>query len=251
MKNMIYLKTKREIELIKEACRITKGMLDIVEKNIKPGISTLELDQIAEDYCRSQGAIPNFKNYGGFPGSICASIDDVVVHGIPRANIILKEGQIISIDCGAMIRGFNGDAARTFAVGKISEEKQKLIDVTKQSFFEGIKGLKVGDRIGDIGERVQKYAESFGFSVVREMVGHGIGRHLHEDPQVPNYGHKGFGPKIENGLVIAVEPMINMGRKEITIDDDEWTTRTADGKPSAHYENTIAITDDGVEILTL
>ncbi len=248
---MIYLKTKREIELIKEACRITKGMLDIVEKNIRPGISTLELDQIAEDYCRSQGAIPNFKGYGDFPGSICASIDDVVVHGIPRADIILKEGQIISIDCGAMIRGFNGDAARTFPVGQISPEKQRLIDVTKQSFFEGINGLKVGDRIGDIGERVQKYAESHGYSVVREMVGHGIGRELHEDPEVPNYGHKGYGPKIENGLVIAVEPMINMGRKEITIDDDDWTTRTRDGKPSAHYENTIAITDEGVEILTL
>ena len=248
---MIYLKTKREIELIKEACRITKGMLDIVEKNIRPGISTLELDQIAEDYCRSQGAIPNFKGYGDFPGSICASIDDVVVHGIPRADIILKEGQIISIDCGAMIRGFNGDAARTFPVGQISPEKQRLIDVTKQSFFEGINGLKVGDRIGDIGERVQKYAESHGYSVVREMVGHGIGRELHEDPEVPNYGHKGYGPKIENGLVIAVEPMINMGRKEITIDDDDWTTRTRDGKPSAHYENTIAITDEGVESLTL
>jgi methionyl aminopeptidase len=248
---MIYLKTKREIELMKEACRITKGMLDICEKNIRPGISTLELDKIAEDYCRSQGAIPNFKGYGGFPASICASIDDVIVHGIPRADIILKEGQIISIDCGAMIHGYNGDAARTFAVGKISPAKQKLIDVTKQCFFEGIKGLKVGDRIGDIGERVQKYAESFGYSVVREMVGHGIGRDMHEDPEVPNYGHKGFGPKIENGLCIAIEPMINMGRKEITIDDDGWTTRTRDGKPAAHYENTLAITNEGIEILTL
>ncbi|HBB45045.1 MAG TPA: type I methionyl aminopeptidase [Clostridiales bacterium] len=248
---MIYLKTKRQIELMKEACRITKGMLDIVEKNIKPGVSTLELDQIAEDYCRSQGAIPNFKGYGGFPGSICTSINDVIVHGIPKANVILKEGDIISIDCGAYIRGFNGDAARTFPVGKISKEKQQLIDVTKQSFFEGIKGLKVGDKIGDIGERVQKYAESFGFSVVREMVGHGIGRELHEDPEVPNYGHKGFGPTIENGLCIAVEPMINMGKKEIVIDKDGWTTRTKDGKPSAHYENTLAITDEGVEILTL
>lgn len=248
---MIYLKTKREIELMKEACRITKGMLDICEKNIRPGISTLELDKIAEDYCRSQGAIPNFKGYGGFPASICASIDDVIVHGIPRADIILKEGQIISIDCGAMIHGYNGDAARTFAVGKISPAKQKLIDVTKQCFFEGIKGLKVGDRIGNIGERVQKYAESFGYSVVREMVGHGIGRDMHEDPEVPNYGHKGFGPKMENGLCIAIEPMINMGRKEITIDDDGWTTRTRDGKPAAHYENTLAITNEGIEILTL
>lgn len=248
---MIYLKTKKEIELMREACRITKGMLDIVEKNIRPGISTLELDKIAENYCRSQGGIPNFKGYGGFPGSICASIDSVVVHGIPRGDIILKEGQIISIDCGAYIHGFNGDAARTFPVGKISEAKQKLIDVTRESFFEGIKDLKVGDRIGDIGERVQKYAESHGFSVVREMVGHGVGRNLHEDPEVPNYGHKGYGPIIQNGLVIAVEPMINMGKKEIVIDDDEWTTRTRDGRPSAHYENTIAITDEGVEILTL
>ena len=248
---MIYLKTKKEIELMKEACRITKGMLDIVEKNIRPGISTLELDKIAEEYCRSQGAIPNFKGYGGFPGSICASIDSVVVHGIPHADIILKEGQIISIDCGAYIHGFNGDAARTFPVGKISEAKQKLIDVTRESFFEGIKDLKVGDRIGDIGERVQKYAESHGYSVVREMVGHGVGRNLHEDPEVPNYGHKGFGPIIQNGLVIAVEPMIKKKKKEIVIDDDDWTTRTRDGRPSAHYENTIAITDEGVEILTL
>lgn len=248
---MIHLKTKKQIELMKEACRITKGMLDIVEKHIKPGISTLELDKIAEDYCRSQGAIPSFKGYGGFPGSICASVNDVIVHGIPSNNIILKEGDIISIDCGAYIRGYNGDAARTFAVGKISEQKQKLIDVTKQCFFEGIKDLKVGDHIGDIGERVQKYAESYGYSVVREMVGHGIGKEMHEDPQVPNYGHKGFGPKIENGLCIAIEPMINMGKKDIVIDDDGWTTRTKDGKPSAHYENTIAITDEGIEILTL
>ena len=248
---MIHLKTKKQIELMKEACRITKGMLDIVEKHIKPGISTLELDKIAEDYCRSQGAIPSFKGHDGFPGSICASVNDVIVHGIPSNNIILKEGDIISIDCGAYIRGYNGDAARTFAVGKISEQKQKLIDVTKQCFFEGIKDLKVGDHIGDIGERVQKYAESYGYSVVREMVGHGIGKEMHEDPQVPNYGHKGFGPKIENGLCIAIEPMINMGKKDIVIDDDGWTTRTKDGKPSAHYENTIAITDEGIEILTL
>lgn len=250
-KSMIHLKTKKQIELMREACRITKGMLDIVEKNIRPGISTLELDKIAEDYCRSQGALPSFKGYGGFPGSICASVNEVIVHGIPSSEIILKEGDIISIDCGAFIRGFNGDAARTFAVGKISPEKQKLIDVTKQCFFEGIKGLKVGDRIGDIGERVQKYAESFGYSVVREMVGHGIGKEMHEDPQVPNYGHKGFGPVIQNGLCIAIEPMINMGKKDIVIENDGWTTRTKDKKPSAHYENTVAITDEGIEILTL
>jgi methionyl aminopeptidase len=248
---MIHLKTQKQIERMREACQITKGMLDIVEKHIKPGISTLELDRLAEDYCRSQGAIPSFKGYGGFPGSICASVNEIIVHGIPSANVILKEGDIISIDCGAYFKGYNGDAARTFAVGKISPEKQKLIDITKQCFFEGIKDLKVGDHIGDIGERVQKYAESFGYSVVREMVGHGIGKDLHEDPQVPNYGHKGYGPKIENGLCIAIEPMINMGKKDIVIEDDGWTTRTKDRKPSAHYENTIAITENGIEILTL
>ena len=248
---MINLKTEKQIEMMKLAGKITEGTLLEVQKYIKPGVSTKELDRIAEDYIKSQGAIPSFKNYDGYPASICASINDVVVHGIPHNNTILKEGDIISIDVGAFIRGYHGDAARTFPVGKISAENQKLIDVTKNSFFEGLKAVKIGGHIGDIGEAVQKYAEKNGFSVVREMVGHGIGHDMHEDPQVPNYGHKNFGEKIESGLCIAIEPMINMGRKEIFIERDGWTCRTRDGKPSGHYENTIAITEKGIEILTL
>lgn len=248
---MIILKTDKQIEFMRQANQIVKETLDLMERIIRPGISTKELDEIAEDFIRSKGAIPNFKGEGDYPATICASPNDVIVHGIPSPYVILKEGDIISIDCGCYFRGYNGDAARTFPVGKISAEKQKLIDVTKQCFFEGIKDLKVGDRIGDIGARVQAYAESNGFSVVREMVGHGIGKQLHEDPEVPNYGKAGTGPKIQSGLCIAIEPMINMGRKDITIDDDGWTCRTRDRKPSAHYENTIAITDKGVEILTI
>lgn len=248
---MIILKTEKQIELMKIAGKITKGALDIVEKNIKPGISTMELDMIAEDYIRSQGAIPSFKGYGDYPASICASVNEMIVHGIPSHKIILKEGDIVSIDVGAYIRGYNGDAARTFAVGKISEEKQKLIDVTKQCFFEGINAIKIGGTIGDIGYAVQQYAESHGYSVVREMVGHGIGVKMHEDPQVPNYGHKGFGEKIRSGMCIAIEPMINMGRKEVAFSADGWGCYAKDRKPSAHYENTVAITDKGIEILTL
>lgn len=248
---MINLKTDKQIELMKQACKIVKETLDLVEKHIKPGVSTKQLDEIAEDFIRSKGAIPSCKGYCGYPASICASVNDVVVHGIPSESIVLKEGDIVSIDLCAYIRGFHGDAARTFAVGKISAEKQKLIDVTKQCFFEGLKAVKIGGTIGDIGNAVQTYAESHGYSVVREMVGHGIGKEMHEDPQVPNYGKAGHGPVIKEGMVICIEPMINMGRKEITIDDDDWTCRTLDGKPSAHYENTIAITKNGIEILTV
>lgn len=248
---MINLKTDKQIELMKQACKIVKETLDLVEKHIKPGVSTKQLDEIAEDFIRSKGAIPSCKGYCGYPASICASVNDVVVHGIPSESIVLKEGDIVSIDLCAYIRGFHGDAARTFAVGKISAEKQKLIDVTKQCFYEGLNAVKIGGTIGDIGNAVQTYAESHGYSVVREMVGHGIGKEMHEDPQVPNYGKAGHGPVIKEGMVICIEPMINMGRKEITIDDDEWTCRTLDGKPSAHYENTIAITKNGIEILTL
>lgn len=248
---MINLKTDKQIELMKQACKIVKETLDLVEKHIKPGVSTKQLDEIAEDFIRSKGAIPSCKGYCDYPASICASVNDVVVHGIPSESIVLKEGDIVSIDLCAYIRGFHGDAARTFAVGKISAEKQKLIDVTKQCFYEGLNAVKIGGTIGDIGHAVQTYAESHGYSVVREMVGHGIGKEMHEDPQVPNYGKAGHGPVIKEGMVICIEPMINMGRKEITIDDDEWTCRTLDGKPSAHYENTIAITKNGIEILTL
>lgn len=248
---MITLKTDEQIEKMYVANQIVKHTLELVEKNIKPGISTKFLDEIAEDYIRSQNAIPNFKNYEGYPASICASINDVVVHGIPSRDIILKEGDIISIDCGAIKGGYNGDAARTFPVGKISKEKQKLIDVTRECFFKGIENIKIGDRLGTIGYQIQQYAESHGFSVVREMVGHGIGKQMHEDPEVPNYGRKGTGIVIEEGLTIAIEPMINMGKKDIFIDYDGWTCRTEDGSPSAHYENTIAFTKDGIRILSL
>ena len=248
---MIILKTEKQIELMKQACNIVKETLDIVEKNIKPGVTTKQLDEIAENFIRSKGALPSCKGYCGYPASICASVNDVVVHGIPSNNIVLKEGDIISIDLCAYIRGFHGDAARTFAVGRISTEKQKLIDVTKQCFYEGLSAVKIGGTIGDIGNAVQKYAEKHGYSVVREMVGHGIGKEMHEDPQVPNYGKPNHGPVIQEGMVICIEPMINMGKKEITIDDDDWTCRTLDGKPSAHYENTVAITKKGIEILTL
>lgn len=248
---MITLKTDEQIEKMYIANQIVKHTLELVEKNIKPGVSTKFLDEIAEDYIRSQNAIPNFKNYEGYPASICASINDVVVHGIPSRDIILKEGDIISIDCGAIKGGYNGDSARTFPVGKISKEKQKLIDVTRECFFKGIENIKIGDRLGTIGYQIQQYAESHGFSVVREMVGHGIGKQMHEDPEVPNYGRKGTGIVIEEGLTIAIEPMINMGKKDIYIDYDGWTCRTEDGSPSAHYENTIAFTKDGIRILSL
>lgn len=248
---MIKLKTEEQIEKMYIANQIVLHTLELVEKHIKPGVSTKYLDEIAEDYIRSQNAIPNFKNYEGYPASICASINDVVVHGIPSSEIILKEGDIISIDCGATKGGYNGDAARTFPVGKISKEKQKLIDVTRECFFKGIENIKIGDKLGTIGYQIQKHAESNGFSVVREMVGHGIGKQMHEDPEVPNYGRKDTGIVIEEGLTIAIEPMINMGKKDIYIDYDGWTCRTDDGSPSAHYENTIAFTKNGIRILSL
>lgn len=248
---MITLKNDEQIQKMYVANQIVKQTLELVEKHIKPGVSTKFLDEIAEEFIRSQNAIPNFKNYEGYPASICASINDVVVHGIPKHDVILKEGDIISIDCGATKGGYNGDAARTFAVGKISKEKQKLIDVTRECFFKGIENIKIGDRLGDIGYAIQKHAESNGFSVVREMVGHGIGRNMHEDPEVPNFGKKGTGLVIEEGLVIAIEPMINMGKRDIYIDYDGWTCRTADASPSAHYENTVAFTKDGIKILSL
>lgn len=248
---MIILKTDKQIELMKIACKVVKETLDEIEKHIKPGISTWELDKIAEDFIRSKGAIPSCKGYYGYPASICASVNDVIVHGIPSKDIILKEGDIISIDLCAFIRGYHGDGARTFAVGKISEEKQKLIDVTKECFFKGLEQVKIGNTIGDIGHAVQMHAEANGFSVIREMVGHGIGKEMHEDPEVPNYGRPHTGATLKEGMVICIEPMVNMGKKDITIDDDDWTCRTKDGKPAAHYENTIAITKNGIEILTI
>lgn len=245
---MISIKTNNEIELMRVAGKITAGALDEISKYIKPGISTEELDIIAKKYIINKGAKPAFLHHEGFPNTICASIDDVVVHGIPSKDTILEEGQIISIDVGATYRGYKGDAARTFPVGKIDEDKQKLIRVTKECFFESIKNLKAGSRLGDIGYAVEHHAEKHGFSAVREMGGHGVGRQLHEEPYVPMFGVAGTGIKLEENMTIAIEPMINMGNYKIDING--YDCRTSDGLPSAHYENTVLIKKDGVEILT-
>lgn len=247
---MINLKTKEQIELIKEACRIVADTLNLMEQNIKPGVTTKQLDKLAEDFIRSRGALPSFKGYGGFPASICASPNEQVVHGFP-SDEPLKEGDIISIDVGAYKHGYHGDAARTYAVGKVDKKLEDLIYHTKQSFFEGIKDAKVGTHLGDISHRIQKYAERNGYSVVRELVGHGVGKELHEDPQVPNFGLPGTGPILKVGMVLAIEPMINLGKKEVVFEADGWTCRTRDRKPSAHYENTVVVLDSGIEILTM
>jgi len=244
------IKSDTELEYMRSAGKVVADTLAMIEKVIKPGITTAEIDKIAEEFILAQGAIPSFKGYGGFPGSICASVNDVVIHGIPN-DTVLVEGDIISVDCGAILNGYHGDAARTFPVGSISKEAQHLIDVTKESFFKGIEKAVVGNRLTDISAAIQKHAESFGYSVVRDFVGHGIGTDMHEDPQVPNYGTAGKGPKLVHGVVLAIEPMINMGNYKVKIKPDGWTVVTSDGKLSAHYENTIAITNDGVEILTL
>ncbi|WP_346896760.1 type I methionyl aminopeptidase [Clostridium sp. UBA7503] len=247
---MMNIKSDTELEYMRSAGKVVADTLAMIQKVIKPGITTAEIDKLAEEFILAQGAIPSFKGYGGFPGSICASVNDVVIHGIPN-DTVLVEGDIISVDCGAILNGYHGDAARTFPVGNISKEAQHLIDVTKGSFFKGIEKAVVGNRLTDISAAIQKYAESFGYSVVRDFVGHGIGTSMHEDPQVPNYGTAGKGPKLVHGVVLAIEPMINMGNYKVKIKPDGWTVVTSDGKLSAHYENTIAITNEGVEILTL
>ncbi len=253
---MILIKSPKEIEYMRESGRIVALALSEMEKAVRPGITTHELDKIATDVLKHEGAIPSFKGQEGFEGSkpypatICASVNNQIIHGIPD-NYALKEGDIISIDMGALKNGYHGDAARTFAVGKISDKAQKLIDVTKQSFFEGMKFAKAGNRVSDISHAVQNYAESFGFSVVRDFVGHGVGTELHEDPQVPNYGKPGRGPRLAKGMVIAVEPMINEGDYDIEILNNGWTVVTADGSLSAHYENTLVITDGDPELLTI
>ncbi len=243
--------TPAEIVLMKKAGEITRDALNYVKTLIKPGVSTLYLDKSVEKYIIDRGGIPSFLNYDGFPNSICASVNDMVVHGIPSEEIILKEGDIISVDVGVIYKGYNGDAARTFPVGKISSEKQRLINVTEECFFEGIKNLKVGERLGKLSHAIQKHAEKNGYSVVRELVGHGIGKKMHEPPNVPNYGKESDGPVVTKNSCIAIEPMINMGKKEIRMLSDGWGIVTKDGLPSAHYENTVLITENGVEILTL
>ena len=247
---MIVLKTTRELSLMKEACKISAGALRVAGEAVKPGVSTAEIDRIAYEYIISQGAEPNFLHLYGFPATACISVNDEVIHGIPSKERILKEGDIVSIDLGAKKHGFNGDNAATFACGKISAEAQRLIDVTRESLYEAIKVAVPGGKIGDIGSCVQRYCEERGFSVVREYTGHGVGKELHEDPAVPNYGTAGRGVRLLPGMTIAIEPMINQGTKAIRRLSDGWTVKTADGKLSAHFENTIAVTKDGPVILT-
>ena len=246
---MIIIKSKKEIELMREAGKIVAETHEIIKEAIVPGISTLELDKIAEENIRKYNAVPSFKGYHGYPGSICASINEEVVHGIPGSKII-KEGDIISIDIGACYKGYHADAAKTHAVGIISEEDRKLIEVTKESFYEGLKFAKLGCRLSDISHAIQTHVEKNNFSVVRDLVGHGVGKQLHEDPQIPNYGSPGKGPKLKEGMVLAIEPMVNAGKFHVKMLGDGWTIVTIDSKKSAHYEHTIAITEDGPLILT-
>lgn len=248
--SMIIIKTPKEIELMREAGRITAGARSIGRQMTRPGISTKDIDREVEKFIRKSGAKPSFLGYGGFPGSACISVNEEVIHGIPGPRIV-KEGDIVSIDVGAGIGGYQGDCCGTFPAGQISDEAKKLIEVTRQSFFEGIKYAKVGYRISDIGHAIQEYVEGFGYSVVREYVGHGIGRSVHEAPEIPNYGNPGHGPRLVKGMTLAIEPMVIMGDKEIYVLDNEWTVVTKDKSIAAHYENTICITDGEPEILTM
>ncbi len=249
---MIHLKTKAELEAMAKSGLIVAKALEAAEEAIKPGMTTARLNEIVEKVIVGEGAKPSFKGYRGFPACCCISPNNVVVHGIPSKDIVLCEGDIVSIDVGAYFNGFHGDAARTLAVGNISDEAKRLIEATRQSFFEGMKMAVDGNRVGDIGHAVQTYAESMGYSVVRELVGHGVGRELHESPDIPNFGVAGKGVRLTKGMVIAIEPMINMGTKDVSFSKaDGWTVTTKDGKLSAHYENTVAITEDGPQILTL
>jgi len=249
---MVRLKTKEEIEHIRNAGRIVAQVLEAMAHLVRPGISTLDLDREAEAIIRKAGAVPSFKGYGDppFPASICASVDAEVVHGIPQASRILKPGEIISVDVGACFEGFHADAARTFAVGEISSDKAQLVRVTEEAFWAGLEKAVIGNRLGDVSAAVQAKAESHGYGVVRELTGHGIGRRLHEDPDLPNFGHAGRGLRLEEGLVLAMEPMITLGSRHIALLEDGWTIVTTDRKPAAHYEHTFAITAEGPVILT-
>ncbi|MEG0890283.1 MAG: type I methionyl aminopeptidase [Bacteroidales bacterium] len=246
---MVRLKTEDDIKILKENAILVSKTLAEVGKAIVPGVSTKQLDKIAETYIRDNGAVPGFLNYGGFPYTLCISVNDVVVHGFP-SDYILKEGDIVSVDCGTIYKGFYGDSAYTFPVGKIDEETAKLLKVTKESLYLGAQKAIAGNRIGDIGSVIQQYVEQYGFSVVREMVGHGVGKNLHESPEVPNYGKSGQGKKLQDGMVICIEPMINAGKKEIYLNENGWAVSTADQKNSAHFEFMVAVRHEHSEILT-
>ena len=248
---MIVLKTSRELQLMREACRISAMALKVAGEAVEPGVTTAEIDQIAYKLIKRMGAEPNFLNYNGFPATTCISVNNEVIHGIPSKSRVLKEGDIVSIDLGAKIHGYNGDNAATFACGKVSPEAQRLMDATRESLYEGIKQAKPGNRVGDIGSAVQRYVESRGYSVVREYVGHGVGARLHEDPSVPNFGTPGRGVRLLPGMTLAIEPMINEGTHKVRTLADGWTVLTQDGKLSAHFEHSVAITPDGPVILTI
>lgn len=247
---MIFLKTDEEIELLRISNQIVAKTLAEVAKIIAPGVSTEQLNKVADEFIRDNGAVPGFLGYGGFPKSICTSVNDQVVHGIPSENVILKEGDIISVDCGAYKNGFHGDSAYTFCVGEVDPEIVSLLKTTKESLFKGIEQAVEGKRIGDIGNAIQMYCEERGYSVVREMIGHGVGRKLHESPEVPNYGRKGNGVMLKSGMTIAIEPMINLGTRNLVFEKDGWTTRTLDRKPSAHFEHSIAVRHGKADILS-
>lgn len=247
---MINIKSAKEIEIMRIAGKVVAETHEVLKEVIKPGITTKELDIIAEEYIRKCGALPAFKGYYGFPASICTSINSQVVHGIP-GNVVLKDGDIVGIDIGAIYEGYVGDAARTHGIGTISSDAQRLIKVTEESFFAGIECAREGYRLSDISHNIQKYVEAHGYSVVRDLVGHGIGKQMHEDPQIPNYGLAGRGPRLAAGMALAIEPMVNQGKYAVKTLSDGWTVLTADGSLSAHYENTIIITKDAPELLTL
>lgn len=247
----ISIKSAREIDLMRESCKILYSVHEELGKFVRPGISTMDIDQLGEKLIRAHGCIPNFLNYNGYPASICVSVNEEVVHGIPSKHRILQEGDIVSLDAGLIYKGYHSDAARTYAVGEISEEAQLLIDRTKQSFFEGIKFAREGNHLFDISNAIDAYISQFGYGIVRDLVGHGIGTKLHEDPQIPNFAQRRRGPLLKAGMTLAIEPMINMGRYDVEWLDDDWTVVAEDGSYSAHYENTVLITDGEPEILTL
>ena len=247
---MIYLKTAEEIELLRENNLLVSATLAEVGKHVRPGVSTLELDKLAEEFIRSHGAEPGFLGYGGFPNTLCMSVNEEVVHGIPSAKRILKEGDVLSVDCGTLMKGFYGDSAYTFAVGEIAPEVADLLRVTKEALYKGVAQAKAGNRVGDVASAVQEHAERHGYSVVRERVGHGLGRKMHEEPEVPNYGARGRGPLLKEGMVICIEPMINMGARYVVFERDGWTVRTRDRKPSAHFEFAVAVGKEGPDVLT-
>lgn len=247
----VTIKSQREIDLMRESCRLLAKVHEELEQAIEPGISTLYIDQLGEKLIRGFGCVPNFLHYNGYPAAICVSVNDEVVHGIPRADRILQEGDIVSLDCGLIYKGYHSDAARTYGVGRISPEAQKLIEETKNSFFEGIKKAREGNRLYEISNAIDGYISQFGYGIVKALVGHGIGTSLHEDPQIPNYRQRRRGLKLREGMTLAIEPMINMGQGDVEQLDDDWTVVTADGSLSAHYENTVLVTKGEPEILTL